>query len=342
MSESTKIGIIGLGHSGEFHINGLKQAGLPMKLVSACDVNPERRLALPEGVLFFEDCRSLLSDDSLDTVVVAVPYGEHYSVASQALEAGKNVILEKPATETESELEELVQNARDSKRILFLGLHAAYGLEIEEARKHISSPFAFQSNFYDPYINEEGEITPEGISLRGSWTDSGINALSVLLSLLPAEKWNVLDTMFSNLPQYDVDEIRGTVTLGFDKIERGSYTPLSKRGFAVIDTDWTRGENHKSTRVFGSEGEWVIDHSGQRVLVKSSRENYFPLFTAPGNRMTNHYAGLLRDFHKAYLLNSSERGLVYPRTALEAYRLFFKAKSQRDLLMVSGVRVLKD
>ena len=49
----------------------------------------------------------LVADASIDTIYIASPNSLHYAHAKKCLEAGKNVLLEKPATSTSKELDSL-------------------------------------------------------------------------------------------------------------------------------------------------------------------------------------------------------------------------------------------
>ena len=63
----------------------------------------------------------MLSDDTVDAVVVATPVPTHYALAKQALEAGKHVFVEKPPAMRAEEMEELVELARAGGRVLMPG-----------------------------------------------------------------------------------------------------------------------------------------------------------------------------------------------------------------------------
>lgn len=65
----------------------------------------------------FTDYLELLNSP-IDTVYIALPNHLHYSYAKQALEHGKHVILEKPATENLRQLQELVALAKERKLLL--------------------------------------------------------------------------------------------------------------------------------------------------------------------------------------------------------------------------------
>jgi len=60
----------------------------------------------------------LLSDQSINLVVVTTPNDTHYSYAKAALEAGRHVVVDKPMTPTMAKAEELVQLARERKLLI--------------------------------------------------------------------------------------------------------------------------------------------------------------------------------------------------------------------------------
>ena len=66
----------------------------------------------------FYDYDELLKSD-VDTVYVALPNFIHYSFSKKALEAGKNVIIEKPITANYKELEELKNKEFDPPRTIY-------------------------------------------------------------------------------------------------------------------------------------------------------------------------------------------------------------------------------
>ena len=68
-----------------------------------------------EIVRQYED---LLTDGSIDLVVVNTPNPYHYDMAKMALEAGKHVVLEKPFTNTTEEAQRLIDLAKKQNRML--------------------------------------------------------------------------------------------------------------------------------------------------------------------------------------------------------------------------------
>lgn len=66
----------------------------------------------------FRTLESLLADDSIELVIVNTPNITHYDFTKQILNAGKNVVVEKPFTVTVSEAEELIELAKAKKVVL--------------------------------------------------------------------------------------------------------------------------------------------------------------------------------------------------------------------------------
>ncbi|HYE18450.1 MAG TPA: Gfo/Idh/MocA family oxidoreductase [Tepidisphaeraceae bacterium] len=101
MPKQWKCAVVGTGVVGEWHVRLIPK--LPnCSLVAACDVLPEKAKATLDrnnvtGVPVYADVRELLrAHPDLDVVHVCTPSGDHMNPVVTALEAGKNVICEKP------------------------------------------------------------------------------------------------------------------------------------------------------------------------------------------------------------------------------------------------------
>ena len=98
----------------------------------------------------FTDLDECLSSPSIDTIYVAVPNNLHYSVAKKALEAGKNVICEKPFTLDYHETVELFELAESKNLILIEAITNQYlpnYLEIKEILSQIGNIRLVECNF---------------------------------------------------------------------------------------------------------------------------------------------------------------------------------------------------
>ncbi len=114
------------------------------------------------------DYAAVLADPQVDTVYVALVNSVHYAYALLALQAGKNVILEKPACMSHRELARLVEEARGRGLMLFeavtlLHLPAFHLLQTEllpqlGAIRHVECNYSQRSSRYDAYLR--GEVLP--------------------------------------------------------------------------------------------------------------------------------------------------------------------------------------
>ncbi|WP_017730785.1 oxidoreductase [Nafulsella turpanensis] len=101
-------------------------------------------------------CRSLnavLEDAAIELVVITTPNTFHYSMARQALEAGKHVVLEKPFTVTLEEAQGLIQLAKEQQKMLTVFHNRRWDgdfLTVKQLldKKMIGKPVEFESNFH--------------------------------------------------------------------------------------------------------------------------------------------------------------------------------------------------
>ncbi len=102
--------VIGYGGMGNWHARKIKdELGEYAELIGIYDINPERcALAEERGIHAYSSREELLADERIDLVTIATPNDVHKEIAVAALEAGKNVISEKPVAMNSTELEEMI------------------------------------------------------------------------------------------------------------------------------------------------------------------------------------------------------------------------------------------
>lgn len=118
-----RLGIIGLGHWGPNHLRVFNSLG-QCKVVAAADRDAgrlQRVTASAPQTKAYADHQALLADPTVDAVVVATPTTTHYAVVSDALNAGKHVLCEKPLCLDTAEGEALVALARAKGLVLMVG-----------------------------------------------------------------------------------------------------------------------------------------------------------------------------------------------------------------------------
>jgi predicted dehydrogenase len=88
---------------------------------------------------FYRDIRKMLEDKSIDAVSIATPNHWHSLAAIWALQAGKDVYVEKPVSHNVSEGRRLVQTARKHKRICQAGMQCRSNPGMQELMKFVQS-----------------------------------------------------------------------------------------------------------------------------------------------------------------------------------------------------------
>lgn len=118
--DKVRSAVIGVGHLGAIHARIYSE--LPeAELVGICDTNRRRAKSLARqfSTRAHTDYRQLLND--VECVSIAVPTSLHYPLAHDFLNAGINVLIEKPITATVEEADNLLKLAKEKKLILQVG-----------------------------------------------------------------------------------------------------------------------------------------------------------------------------------------------------------------------------
>ena len=141
----TRIGVIGVGYLGKFHARKY-MANPEVELVGVADVNPAyaAEVASACNTTPFSDYRELL--DKVEAVSVVVPTSLHHEVASTCLEAGVDVLLEKPMTTTLAQADALIDMADQGQRILQIGHIERYNPAILAMAESPPQPLFIESH----------------------------------------------------------------------------------------------------------------------------------------------------------------------------------------------------
>ncbi|HWC53258.1 MAG TPA: Gfo/Idh/MocA family oxidoreductase [Chitinophagaceae bacterium] len=108
-----KIGVLGTGHLGKFHLNNWKE--IPgIELVGFYDPDDATAKEVSEQYQLprFTDTESLM--DSSDALDIVAPTTFHFELCEQAIKKGKHVFVEKPLANTMQEAEQLVKLVDES------------------------------------------------------------------------------------------------------------------------------------------------------------------------------------------------------------------------------------
>jgi myo-inositol 2-dehydrogenase/D-chiro-inositol 1-dehydrogenase len=250
--KAMRFGLIGYGAWGKFHAEAIrKTAGAELAAI-ACASEATARAArerYPEARVHL-DWRALLADRSIDAVDIVVPNHLHAAVAIAALEAGKNVLLEKPMAGSVLDCDRIVAAVNRTGRVLSVGhefrASTQWGLIRNLIRQgEIGEPLYANVNLFRfPYRQGSGGWRYERDSV-GSW-----------ILEEPVHFFDMLMWWFEELG--DPQSVHG---FGNSK-ERGQgmYDNFSavmrwrKGAYAVVTQTLSGFEHHHVVEIAGSEG----------------------------------------------------------------------------------------
>lgn len=114
-----RIGVIGLGNMGSFHVEYLAGDKMPGAVLKAvCDVDPDQlaraKSRAGEDVEVYESADELLQSDAIDAVIIATPHYDHPPLAVKAFARGLHVLCEKPAGVYTRQVREMNEAAEES------------------------------------------------------------------------------------------------------------------------------------------------------------------------------------------------------------------------------------
>jgi predicted dehydrogenase len=164
----------------------------------------------------------MLKRDDLDAIYIAVPNHLHYAMCKQALLAGHSVILEKPMTSNDTEVDELAGIARDRGLYLFEAISTIYFSNYNKIIewlprigdvKIVSCNYSQYSSRYDAFRN--GEILPvfDPAKSGGALMDLNVYNLHYVMGIFGKP----------DAVSYDANVERGIDTSGVIRLDYGSF-----------------------------------------------------------------------------------------------------------------------
>jgi predicted dehydrogenase len=140
----------------------------------------------------WSELRVMLASTDVDAVYVASPNAMHNAQCRAALEAGKHVLVEKPAVVSATEFEDLLGLARDRGVILFEGMRSAYDPGMDLVRyllpqvgkvRRVSFEYCQRSSRYDQVLAGQPVNIFDPAMAGGALNDLGVYCVSALVDL---------------------------------------------------------------------------------------------------------------------------------------------------------------
>lgn len=229
--EDVRVGIVGLGGIATHHAERLRESGA--RLIGGMDIDGDARAGFAErfDAPTYGDAADLF--ERADAVLVTTPNRFHEEYAVQALEAGADVLLEKPLAHSLESARRIAEAAAAADGFCMLGFHHRF-----DGPTEVFEHYRREGRFGDLTHVEANYVRRRGIPGRGSWftdpevagggalVDVGVHAIDLALYLL-------------DFPA--VTEVTGQTRAEFGTREEYAYVDmwgedLGPEGFAVDDS----------------------------------------------------------------------------------------------------------
>ena len=134
------------------------------------------------GIEALSDYRRLLADSRVEAVAIATPVASHFELATEALRAGKHVLVQKTLTETSEQAERLIEEADRRGRVLMVDHTFVYAPAVRKIRELAQSGALGELYYYDSVRINLGLFQRD---VNVLW-DLAVHDLSIMNYVLPS------------------------------------------------------------------------------------------------------------------------------------------------------------
>lgn len=183
---SIKIGIIGFGYMGHFHLNKARQID-DASVTAVFDISEDNLSeAEKEGIHTYRDLNDFLATD-IELVVICTPNNWHAPYAISALNAGKHVLCEKPATMSVKELENIRDCSKKNNKIFTVHQNRRWDVDFRLVRDVVNSKLIGQITTIESRVLGERGVCygwrADPIAGGGMLYDWGVHLIDQMLQL---------------------------------------------------------------------------------------------------------------------------------------------------------------
>ena len=257
MIEPVNVAVVGVGQFGQNHARVYHE--LPeAKLVGVYDTNASRAAEVAQA----HGCRTFTAFDELAGEVqaasLAVPTEQHAQVACRLLEAGIDLLVEKPMARTVAEADQIIATAERHNRVLQVGHLERFNPAVEAACAIARSPLFFEAHRLSTF-------SPRSLDVDVVM-DLMIHDLDIVLSLVDSEVEEVRAVGLAVLsPKFDIANVR----IAFQNGCVANFTASRVSTEKVRKLRWFQPQEYISVDYTRQDG----------VVIEVERRNGMPLLS---------------------------------------------------------------
>lgn len=270
--KAIRCGVIGYGSAfgmGKYHVDLIsKTPGL--KLTAICEIDKERlgiaRKNHPE-VKTYSKIEKMLSDDIIDLGVAVVPHNLHSKTVLSLIDAGKNVICEKPFAITIAECTRMIEAAKKKEVMLSVFHNRRWDGDFLVIKRIINDGLigeifhieAYAGDYAHPKSWWRSEKSISG----GIIYDWGAHFVDWILNLMPGKMETVYGIFHKRLWHDVTNEDQGEAIIRF---EGGRYAEFQTSTIAAI--------GKPKWRILGTKGALTINQGEENINVVTFVNGY--------------------------------------------------------------------
>lgn len=170
-----KVGVLGVGHIGKFHLNNWKDIG-GVKIIGFYDPSDQTAREVKEQykIKRYKDPEELLDD--CDMVDIVTPTTSHHELCKTAILKSKHVFVEKPLANTMEEAKEIIKLVKEANVKFQVGHVERFNPALLAARKYALHPMFIE-------VHRLAQFNPRGTDVSVI-LDLMIHDIDIVLSLV--------------------------------------------------------------------------------------------------------------------------------------------------------------
>ena len=247
-----KAAVIGVGSMGKNHARIYDALeGVALVAVSDTDTKSARAAASRYRARHYADHATMLDQERLDLVSVAVPTGLHHQVALDVIERGLHLLVEKPIADTVANAKEIIERAQARGVQLMVGHIERFNPAVSELKLRLED--GQLGKMFQIHARRLGPF-PDRIRDVGVVIDLATHDLDVMCHLTEADVVRVYAETEQEIHTLHEDSLSGLM-----RFQNGVV--------GVLDVNWLTPTKVRELYVTGEKGMFMVNYLTQDLFL---------------------------------------------------------------------------
>jgi UDP-N-acetylglucosamine 3-dehydrogenase len=249
-----KVGVIGCGVWGRNHARVYKE----LKNVTLAGVadsihSTAREIGERYKTSWYTDPTKIIEDPEIQIISICTPTITHAEISHLAIEAGKNILVEKPMANNVHEAIALIKAAKKHNVLLTVGFVERFNPAVQEAYKRIS-----EGAIGDVILAHTRRVSrsPQRIGDIGVVKDLAIHDIDIINHLFDEDP----ETIFA---------VMGKIRHNYEDYANINIS-YSRNRNAFIETNWLTPRRIRTLTVTGTEGILNVEYTSQQITLENN------------------------------------------------------------------------